>query len=122
MSWERIQKNLFPRVGHVLLFFMSWLFAAHMAAAQATLPPPLSKVTDVSAFTSWLLGVLLTILWPAVVVMLAYVGYLFVAAQGNSEGLERAKRALTWALVGTAIVAGAQILKTIIENTVRSLS
>jgi len=89
--------------------------------AQTKLGPPLSGVTDVSVFVSWLLGIILTILWPAVVVCLVYVGFLFVSAQGNAEGLEQAKRALVWAVVGTAIVAGAQIIKTIIEGTIKSL-
>ncbi|TSC61096.1 MAG: hypothetical protein G01um101448_873 [Parcubacteria group bacterium Gr01-1014_48] len=93
-----------------------------MAHAQPKLGPPLRGVTSISGFVSWLIGILVTILWPAVVVFWLFVGFKFVAAQGNSEKLTEARSALLWALVGTAIVAGAQTLKIVIEGTINQLS
>lgn len=110
-----------PTLQTKLLILCTLLYTVTVEA-QTKLGPPLRGVTSISSFVSWLIGIIVTILWPAIVVLWLFVGFKFVAAQGNSDQLTEAKNALVWALVGTAIVAGAQILKTVIEGTISSLS
>lgn len=59
---------------------------------------------------------------PIVVFMVIYAGFLFVSAQGSVEKLERAKRAITYALIGALILLGAQAISALIEGTISSLS
>ncbi len=98
-----------------------FLLCIRFAEAQGTLPPPLSGVTNLSVFTSWLIGIIVMILWPVIVILWCFVGFKFVMAQGNPNALEEARNALIWTVVGTAIVAGAQGLKFVIEATINSL-
>lgn len=98
------------------LFF---LFCVRVAEAQ--IGPPLHGVTNISTFVSWLIGIIVMILWPAVVIFWCFVGFKFISAQGNSDALTEARSALLWAFVGTMIVAGAHVLKTVIEGTIDSI-
>lgn len=54
--------------------------------------------------------------------MLVYVGFLFVTAQGNSEKLQSARSALVWTLIGGLILLGAQAISIVVQNTVQQLS
>lgn len=53
---------------------------------------------------------------------IVYSGFLFVTARGNDQKLERAKKAFLWAIVGTAVLLGAQVFATIIQSTVNEIS
>jgi len=57
-----------------------------------------------------------------VVLMTVYVGYLFVAAQGNSTKIEEAKKALLWTVVGALILLGSQAIAVAIRATVQAIS
>ena len=117
------KKNMFFLKKFRLRYCTSVLFfLTVIRMAEAGIGPPLRGVTNLSTFISWLIGIIVMILWPAIVVLWCFVGFKFVAAQGNAEQLIEARRALVYALVGTAIVAGAQVLKAVIEGTIGSLS
>ena len=51
---------------------------------------------------------------PVLIVAWVYVGFMFIVAQGNEKKLEEAKHMLTYAVVGTAIIMGAVIIKQIV--------
>jgi hypothetical protein len=55
---------------------------------------------------------------PVILFFLIYVGFLFATARGNVAQLEKAKRALIWTLIGGLIILGAQVLSSIIQNTI----
>ncbi len=57
----------------------------------------------------------------ALVLMLVYVGYLFVAAQGNPKKIEDARAALMWTVVGGLVLLGASGLSLVIKSTVEAL-
>lgn len=59
----------------------------------------------------------------AVVVTLAiiYAGFLFVMARGNPEELKKAKSTLFWTITGALVLLGAQVIASIIENTIKKL-
>lgn len=58
-----------------------------------------------------------------ILVVLAFIwsGFMYVTAQGNSTGIEKANRALLYTAIGTAILLGAKVLTSVISNTVNSL-
>lgn len=57
-----------------------------------------------------------------VIVMMVYVGYLFVAARGKPEALNEAKKALMWTIIGALILLGARAIAYAILATVEALS
>lgn len=57
-----------------------------------------------------------------VVLMLVFVGYKFVAAQGNESELREAKSMLLWTVIGALILLGAQAIALGIQATVNALA
>lgn len=57
-----------------------------------------------------------------VIVMLVYVGYMFVIARGNPTEIGKAKEALKWTVLGALILLGAQVIASGIQATVQALS
>lgn len=73
-------------------------------------------------FLSAILGIVMILAVPIVVFFIVYAGFLYVTAQGNSEQVGKATRALTYAIVGGLIILGAEVLAGIIENVVNDFS
>jgi hypothetical protein len=57
-----------------------------------------------------------------VILMLVYVGYLFVVAQGNDAKITAARSALLWTVVGALILLGAKAIQVAITATVKAIS
>lgn len=57
-----------------------------------------------------------------VIVMIVFVGFKFVVAQGNPSKIEEAKSMLLWTIVGALILLGAEAIALGIEATVQALS
>ncbi len=81
-----------------------------------------SSSTDLPGFVANVLSAIVDLLFPVVVIMLLYSGFLFVIARGNSEKLGDAKNALLYTLIGAAIVLGASGLAHVIQNTISALA
>lgn len=58
----------------------------------------------------------------AVVLMLVYVGYLFVIARGEPGKIIEARSALLWTVIGALILLGSQAIAYGIQATVQALS
>ncbi len=58
----------------------------------------------------------------AIVLMLVYVGYLFVVAQGEPGKISEARNALLWTVIGALILLGSKAISVGIEATVKALS
>ncbi len=58
---------------------------------------------------------------PIIVLAIIYCGFLFVSAQGNTEKLGEAKRALLYTLIGAAILLGSLAIAQLITDTVHAL-
>jgi len=87
-----------------------------------------SKVVNPLGTTTTLTGLIKTVLIglikigsPIIVLAIIYSGFLFVAAQGNSEKLEEAKRSLVYTLIGAAILLGSWAIAELISSTVLAL-
>jgi heme/copper-type cytochrome/quinol oxidase subunit 2 len=93
------------------------------ADASVTLINPLGPGgSSLETFLNSILDIVIRIGSIVVVVMLVYVGFLFVAAQGNSTKLEAARKALLWTVIGALILLGAKALAVGIKATVQALS
>ncbi len=84
-------------------------------STSACSPIPFATIFEL---TTAILQAVILIVFPIVVLLLVYTGFLFVTAQGNSSKIEAAKRALLWTIIGALIVLGAQALSLAIKATV----
>lgn len=73
------------------------------------------------AFGALLNKIIIPIAIPFVALAIIYTGFLFVAARGNEDKLSKAKEALKWTIIGTAIVLGAYVIAQVVENTVNEI-
>ena len=80
------------------------------------------EVGSFSELISGILQIVIQIGVPIAVLAIIYSGFLFVTAQGNEEKLNTAKSALTWSVVGTAVLLGSWILAGAIGSTIDALS
>lgn len=53
--------------------------------------------------------------------MIMWAGFLYVTARGDSSQIKRAHEALTWAVIGAAILLGARVISGAIEATIKQL-
>jgi hypothetical protein len=58
---------------------------------------------------------------PIIVLAIIYCGFLFVSARGNPESIKKAKDALIYTLIGTAILLGSWAIAQLISTTVQAL-
>ncbi len=79
------------------------------------------KYADLKVFLYTILSTLTYILFPFLVLMMIYTGYLFVAAQGNPQKLDDAKRSLLWTTIGAVIVLAAFAIAQMIDSTAKNL-
>lgn len=57
----------------------------------------------------------------AVTLAIVYAGFLFVVARGNPEQLSKAKTTLYWTIIGAMILLGAQVIASVIQNSIKGL-
>ncbi len=93
-------------------------------------PPPLPPTNVNFQILKWdsieelivgLVGLVLQVAWPLLIIAIIYVGFLFVAAQGNDGKLKEAKEAAKYTLIGAAIIVGAEVIMAGIKATIKSL-
>lgn len=84
---------------------------------------PLGTGTTLMSFLLSILSIITDTIGPIIVIlMMVFVGYKFVVAQGNPGELEKAKQALLWTVVGALILLGAKAIALGIQATVQALS
>lgn len=77
---------------------------------------------DVKTFLMDILGIVTDIIGPVIVIlMLVYVGFLFVTAQGVPGKISAAREMLLWTVVGALILLGAKAIALGIQATVDAL-
>lgn len=94
----------------------------HVAQATDTLTNPLGAGTDLKKLLSDILKVVVEYGSVVVVLMIVYVGYLFVTARGEPGKITTARTALLWTVVGALILLGAQAIALAIQATVNTIS
>jgi hypothetical protein len=69
------------------------------------------------------LNIITNTIGPVIVIlMLVYVGFKFVTAQGSDSALTEARKMLLWTLVGALVLLGAKVIAIGIQATVQALS
>lgn len=87
-----------------------------------TLINPLQGGGTLQGFLQQILQFVVKIGAIVVVLMLVFVGYKFVVAQGDPGKIAEARSMLLWTIVGALILLGAQALALGIQATVNALS
>ncbi len=86
-----------------------------------TLINPLKAGTSLSSFLTDILQFVITIGSVVIVLMVVFVGYKFVTAQGAPDKIKDAKQMLLWTLIGALVLLGAQAIAAAIQATVTAL-
>ncbi len=77
-----------------------------------TIPEAIKKIMDV----------ILQLVFPFIVLLFIYAGFLFVTARGNTDKLKQAKTMFWYTLIGTLLILGAWTIATAIVNTVNEIT
>jgi hypothetical protein len=80
------------------------------------------KANDLGQLIGDLLSYVVKLGTILLTLMLIYVGFLFVMAQGNDEKLKSARSALVWTVVGGLILLGASAISNAVSATVGALT
>lgn len=65
-----------------------------------------------------ILDIIIVFAIPIVLFFIVWAGFLYVTARGDTSQLEKAHKALLYAVIGGLIVVGAQALLSVIKNTI----
>jgi preprotein translocase subunit SecG len=124
----------FLKIG-ILILFVICISAPFVVLAQQGIPPgggttgggtsgaltnPL-KEDNIYNFLKNIVELVVQIGFYVALVGIVYSGFLFVTAQGNETKLATAKKALTYSLVGTAILMSAWVFAIAIQGAVRAI-
>jgi len=93
-----------------------------MSLLAAVFDNPLAGAPDLYTLLGLILQSAVYILFPIIVLMIVYTGFLFVRAQGNAAKLEEARRALLWTIIGALIILGSWALAEAIRATVNNIA
>lgn len=88
---------------------------------SVTLMNPLKSGTSLESFLTSILEFIIRIGSIAIILMLVFVGYKFVVAQGSDTKLSEAKNMLLWTIIGALVLLGAKAISLAIQATVKSL-
>lgn len=80
------------------------------------------RSTSLTGLLQTVLEGFIKLMLPVVVVAIVYSGFLFVTAQGNSEKITKARTALTYTVIGAAILIGSWGIAQLIKETVDNLA
>jgi hypothetical protein len=102
--------------------FVILLSAPAVLFAQGKIKNPLGTGDSLFGFLNGIIDALLQLGAVVAVVAVIYAGFLFVTAQGDEKKITTAKAALLYTVIGLAILLGARIISSVIENTINSVS
>lgn len=83
---------------------------------------PLNSINSFPEFLSAILDGVIQIGTIILIMMLVYIGFLFVVARGNAEKIQSARSALVWTVIGGLILLGAKSIQLVITGTVESIT
>ena len=76
---------------------------------------------SIQDFIASILHIVVQIGIPVAVLFIIYSGFLFVTAQGDEAKITKAKSSLWWAIIGTAVLLGAEVIADAIGGTIDNL-
>lgn len=110
----------------LISFGVSVNFASAQPAADCSNPDnclqnPLGNTSTLDELLVAVLDAIIAIGVVVITIMIVYVGFLFVVAQGNEEKIRSARSALMWTVIGAVILLGARVIAGVISSTVDAL-
>jgi membrane protease YdiL (CAAX protease family) len=106
---------------HILALLVLLGLSVTTASAQ-DYPNPITGIDTIPEFLAKVLQGLSILLMPLVVIFIIYAGYLFVTAQGEESKIQKARTAILWTLIGAGVILGAQIMASILSDTLTQLN
>lgn len=94
---------------------------AHAQVLTTQLPNPVGADNLYDFILNVLRLVMRFFVYPALIVIWVWTGFAFVAAQGNPEGLSKAKKWLMWAFVSTLVIFMLQAFLVALRGTVQQI-
>lgn len=82
---------------------------------------PLNNINTLPEFLNAILDAVVQLGTIVLILALVYVGFQFVAAQGNEEKIRSARSALMWTVIGGLVLLGAKAIGLVIQGTVQAL-
>lgn len=82
---------------------------------------PLQGGASLSSFLTSILDFIINIGVVVIVLMVVFVGFKFVVAQGAPEKIREARDMLLWTIIGALILLGAKAIALAIQTTVAAL-
>jgi hypothetical protein len=79
------------------------------------------KTDSLVEFLELMLDIVVKVAMPFLVLAFVYTGFLFVKGQGSEQGINDAKRAFFWTVVGGLLILGAWTISKAIEGTINEL-
>jgi len=79
------------------------------------------KYGSITELFAAILNVVLVFAIPLVAFFIIYAGFLYVTARGNETTITQAHKALLYAVIGGVLILGANVLITVIQNTVDAI-
>ncbi len=110
-------KKYLPHLISFLIIFMPIIIFADSSAA--TIKNPL-KSDDVTGILKDILNIVVKVGAIVVVFFIIWSGYKFVTSRGNEGELSKAKDMFWATIIGGAILLGADVIATVVVNTVET--
>ncbi len=89
--------------------------------SSVTLTNPLTSGDSLEGFLGEILKFIIRIGTIVVILMVVYVGFKFVTAQGEPGKITEARTMLLWTVIGALVLLGAQAIAMAIQATVQAL-
>lgn len=82
---------------------------------------PLGTTKTLPELIEGILRIVLTIGVPVIALAIIYAGFQFIAAQGNPQKLQEARRTLLYVLIGAGILLAAYVIAEAIVGTINAI-
>ncbi|NCN52374.1 hypothetical protein GW943_01030 [Candidatus Parcubacteria bacterium] len=89
---------------------------------KLTNPLSSSENYNLTDFLKSVIAIILVFAIPIIVLFIMYAGFLFVTARGEPAQIQKARAALTWAVIGGVIVLGAWAILEVIQGTITAIT
>jgi hypothetical protein len=88
---------------------------------SGTLKNPL-KADSFQALITAILDLMIKLGTPILALFFVYAGFMFVTAQGDQKKLETAKEMFFWGVIGAALILGASVIMTFLNETITGIT
>jgi len=110
-------KKIISFISSAFLLF-SYTFVSSVFAKKERMDEITPGITSIPQFIKSLLDIVIKLGVTVSAFFLIWAGYLFVTSQGDPGKLTTARRAFTWAVIGTAVVLGSWLIASVIQVTI----